>query len=109
MSKRRPRAGTPRALGTSIVTEADSIDELRHAVRERRPVEVELVNYHKSGAPYMVAISITPLRDRAGRLTGFMAVERETSSVQRELRRLENEVAQLYEILCHVGGAPQAA
>lgn len=82
---------------------------LHQAIVRREPANVELLNYRKTGEPYMVSIALSPLRNRAGRITGFMAVERETSSVQRELRRLENEVAQLYGILCHVGSAPQAA
>lgn len=90
-------------------TDPESAALLHHAIRQRQPVAVELLNYRKNGEPYMVALTLNPLRDRAGRLTGFMAVERETSAVRREIRRLENEVAQLYEILCHVGATPRAA
>lgn len=90
-------------------TDPESAALLRHAIRQRQSVAVELLNYRKNGEPYMVAITLSPLRDRAGRLTGFMAVERETSATQRELRRLENEVAQLYEILCHVGASSRVA
>jgi len=90
-------------------TDPESAALLHHAIRRRQPVTVELLNYHKEGAPYMVSISLSPLRTRAGRITGFMAVERETSAVQRELRRLENEIAQLYGILCHVGASPEPA
>lgn len=86
-------------------TDPESVALLRHAIREREPATVELVNYRKSGEPYTVSISLSPLRNRSGKVTGFMAVERETSAVQRELRRLENEVAQLYAILCRVGTA----
>lgn len=87
-------------------TDPESAALLRHAIHERQPISVELLNYRKNGEPYMVALSLSPLRNRSGKLTGFMAVERETSAMQRELRRLENEVAQLYAILCHVGTAP---
>jgi PAS domain S-box-containing protein len=86
-------------------TDPEAAARMSHAIRERQPIEVELVNYRKNGVPYVVAISLTPLRDRAGKHTGFMAIERETSSIQREFRRLENEVAQLYGILCRVGAA----
>ena len=86
-------------------TDPESAELLHEAIRLRLPVTVELLNYRKTGEPYMVSISLSPLRNRAGRAIGFMAVERETSAMQRELRRLENEVAQLYGILCHVGSA----
>lgn len=84
-------------------SDPEAVALLRQAVAQRTPITVELVNYHKNGSPYVVSISLTPLRNRAGKPTGFMAVEREISAKQRELRRLENEVAQLYGILCHVG------
>jgi PAS domain S-box-containing protein len=83
-------------------TDPECVALLRHAIRERRPITVELVNYRKDGEPYTVSIALSPLRTRSGRLTGFMAIERETSETRRTLRRLENEIAQLYGILCHV-------
>lgn len=89
-------------------TDPEATVLLHHAIRQRRSISVELLNYRKNGEPYMVSISLSPLRNRAGKFIGFMAVERETSAVQRELRRLENEVAELYSILCHVGTAEVA-
>jgi PAS domain S-box-containing protein len=80
-----------------------TVAELRRAVREQRRASVELVNYRKNGEPYAVWITLNPLHDRTGRHLGFMAVERETSLRLRELRRLENEVTDLYGILCRVG------
>lgn len=90
-------------------TDPESAALLHHAISQRQPVAVELLNYHKDGRPYLVAITLNPLHDRAGRFIGFMAVERETSAVRREIRRLEEEVGQLYEILCHVGAKSPAA
>ncbi len=103
------RGRKPGTLLQGPDTDPESAALLHHAVRQRQPLTVELLNYRKDGAPYMVSISLSPLRTRAGRVTGFMAVERETSAIQRELRRLENEVAQLYGILCHVGASPLPA
>ncbi len=89
-------------------TDATAAAELRAAVHEQRSTSAELINYHKNGRPYAVWISLNPLHDRTGRLVGYMAVERETSRLHHELRRLETEVAELYDILCRVG-ATQAA
>jgi PAS domain S-box-containing protein len=89
-------------------TDPETVAELRRAIRERCGVSVELINYRKNGEPYAVWITLNPLHDRTGQLVGYMAVERETSLRLRELRRLENEVADLYAIVCHVG-AGQAA
>lgn len=103
------RGQKPGAILQGPDTDPECAALLHHAIHCRLPTTVELLNYRKTGEPYMVSISLSPLRNRAGKLTGFMAVERETSAVQRELRRLENEVAQLYEILCHVGASAQPA
>lgn len=83
-------------------TDPGAAQTLSDAIRLRRPVVVEMINYHKSGQPYTVSISLSPLRDSAGKAAGFMAVERETSLVQMKLRQLEGQVTQLYDILCHV-------
>lgn len=47
---------------------------LREAVKTARPVEVEIVNYHKDGSPYRVAIAMAPIPGPAGEPVGFRAV-----------------------------------
>ncbi len=89
-------------------TDPAAVVTLHDAVALHRPASVELVNYRKNGEPYVVWITLHPLRDRDGRPAGFMAIERETSAMQRELRRLESEVTELYAILCRVGTAQPA-
>ncbi|HSH93618.1 MAG TPA: PAS domain-containing protein [Roseimicrobium sp.] len=81
---------------------------LHNAIHRGRTVTVELVNYHKEKWPYSVWISINPIKDRSGKITGFLAVERETTALQCELRKLENDIAHLYEILCRVTSAEKA-
>ncbi|MBZ0253767.1 MAG: PAS domain-containing protein, partial [Candidatus Methylomirabilis sp.] len=51
---------------------------------------VEIINYHKSGRPYWVAIEVQPLRDDRGHLTGFMAIE---SDINKRKIAEENLVA----------------
>jgi len=84
-------------------TDPAAIATLHDAVVLCRPASIELVNYRKNGEPYTVWITLHPLRDRDDKPAGFMAIERETSSIQRELRRLESEVTELYGILCRLG------
>lgn len=51
------------------------VEKLRQAIRARHPVEVEITNYHKDGAPYRVKIAIEPIVDQSGQPTGFLAKE----------------------------------
>ncbi len=56
-------------------TDPATIDTLRSAVREVRETNVEMLNYHKDGTPYWVAIHLRPQRDEQGAVTGFEAEE----------------------------------
>lgn len=95
------RGRKPGHLLQGPATDPVAVAKLRSALHQHRAASVELVNYRKNGEPYAVWISLNPLHDRTGQLVGFMAIERETSHLHRELRRLETEVAELYAAVCH--------
>ncbi len=48
---------------------------MRAGIAAQIGFKVEIVNYHKSGRQYWLAIELQPLRDTAGTFTGFMAIE----------------------------------
>ena len=56
---------------------------MREALAARKPFQVELINYHRSGRPYWIEIQAQPMHDAGGRFEGYMAVERDTTA-QRE-------------------------
>jgi PAS domain S-box-containing protein len=56
-------------------TDRGAVARLRDAVRSGRAIDgVELVNYRKDGTPFWNSVSITPIRDEAGRVTHFVGV-----------------------------------
>lgn len=65
------------------------------AIRRGEGFEVELINYHKSGRAYWVAVEARPIYDEAGRVTQFMAIESDIS----ERKRAEQALQQLNEEL----------
>lgn len=62
---------------------------MREAIRAGRGFETELVNYHKTGHPYIIHIECQPLVDKLGTLTGFMAIERDITQTRRSSNLLE--------------------
>lgn len=73
-----------------------AVAQLRHALDAGTPTQVEVLNEARDGRAYRVAIDIQPLRDGAGVLQGFMAVE--TDVTERHLqaeaqRRAADEAA----------------
>ena len=80
-------------------TDQETVARIRKALHAGEPVAAEILNYHASGRPYWVSIRITPIRGRSGRLTGFIAIERETTPSRTKLHSLEHQVAELYSTL----------
>ena len=69
---------TPRILqgpDTDPVTRA----ELRYALENWQPIEVELVNYRKDGSTFWVELSIVPVANEKGWYTHWVSVQRDIS------------------------------
>ncbi|MDD1449725.1 EAL domain-containing protein [Sphingomonas sp. H160509] len=69
---------TPRILqgpDTDPVTRA----ELRYALENWQPIEVELVNYHKDGSTFWVELSIVPVANEKGWYTHWVSVQLDIS------------------------------
>lgn len=56
-------------------TERKAAQQLRAAILNQRPCSVSILNYHKSGAPYLALVDIAPLGVGAKHL-GFVATAR---------------------------------
>lgn len=69
------RGKKPGSILQGPKTDPAQVAVVRQAVRQGEPCMVRLVNYHKNGVPYEVDISIEPIRNKDGELTGFRAVE----------------------------------
>lgn len=71
------RGRKPGSMLQGALTDRGTVQRIREAIRARRPVNEELVNYTKDGQPYWVSISITPILDERREPHRFVAVERE--------------------------------
>lgn len=71
------RGRKPGSMLQGTLTDRGTVQRIREAIRARRPVNEDLVNYTKDGQPYWVSISITPILDERCEPRRFVAVERE--------------------------------
>lgn len=60
-------------------TQSESISRMRSALRDSEPCTVELLNYRKDGKPFWNGLSISPIRDAAGRVTHYLGVQTDIS------------------------------
>jgi PAS domain S-box-containing protein len=59
------------------LTDHAAAARMRDAIHTEGACSEQLINYHKDGRPYWVAIEITPIRNAGGDLLCFIAQERE--------------------------------
>ncbi len=81
---------TPGSVLQGRGTDPAAAARLREAVRAGRGAHAELLNYRKDGTPYWLDVTISPVRDAAGSVRRFVAVQRDASERRRaERARLE--------------------
>jgi diguanylate cyclase (GGDEF)-like protein/PAS domain S-box-containing protein len=82
------------------------------AIRAGEAVEAELLNYHRDGTPYWIAVVISPVRNAAGELTGFVAIESDVTARRRAeaaaARELERRAAAETLLLDVIDSLPSA-
>ena len=69
-------------------TDPRAVAAIREHVARGEPFEGEILNYHKDGSAYWLQLEIRPIRDDEGRLTNFIAIERDVT----EQKRIEQEL-----------------
>lgn len=57
---------------TGPATEPWLSDQIRDAIRARRPVLVDILNYRSDGSPFRNGVMVTPLFDAEGELAWFL-------------------------------------
>lgn len=94
---------TPRML-QGPDTDRQVLDEIRQALNEGQAIRRELINYTRGGKVYWNELDITPVRDEDGRLTHYVAVQRnvtERKSMEAALRESIRETEDLQEAIDH--------
>lgn len=76
-------------------TETSALEQLRAALREKREVTVQLLNYRKDGTTFWNRLSITPVRDHAGTVTHFIAVQSDVTAEKLAQEALQSANRQL--------------
>jgi PAS domain S-box-containing protein len=69
------RGRTPGSFLQGPATDPQVVAQMREALAAGRGFNVEVVNYHRNGTPYWLAIEVQVLRDEHGRPAQFMAIE----------------------------------
>lgn len=70
------------ALGRNLAflqgpaSEADAVEQFKTLISTATPGTVRITNYRKDGTPFLHECEMRPVRDKAGTLTHFVAIQR---------------------------------
>ncbi|MDZ4799386.1 MAG: PAS domain S-box protein [Bryobacteraceae bacterium] len=72
---------------------ADTVDEVRNAMREGRDTEVIVEQRRPDGSSFQNQLRLAPVRDTAGKVTHFVSVQEDVTERLDHARQLENVLA----------------
>lgn len=69
------RGKKPGSFLQGSATDKKTIEQLRDAVRSRRPIYNEILNYRKSGEHYWISLAINPVFNNVGELEQYISIQ----------------------------------
>ena len=71
------------------------VDNMMNCMQLGRPFKGEILNYHKSGRPYWLALEIQPVRNKAGEIVNYTSIKRDVTDERNAKQRhqLQYEIA----------------
>ncbi|MFZ2277296.1 MAG: PAS domain S-box protein [Prosthecobacter sp.] len=64
-----------------------TISLMKRSLKECKSVQTEILNYHRSGRSYWTALEIQPIRNEAGEVVNFMAIESDVTQRKQDEKR----------------------
>ncbi len=74
-------------------TDPKSVSQIRQALDSGMPLTIELLNYRKDSTPFWNQLTISPIRDEWGKITNFIAIQRDVTTYHTLQRELKQEAA----------------
>ncbi len=82
------RGRTPGSVLQGPGTDPATVRRIRDCLQRGAGFTAEILNYHKDGREYWVAMEVQPLLDEDGRIENFMAIESDITARRAEQQRL---------------------
>ena len=71
-------------------TSTDDVARIRKAIADREPIDVVLLNYRKTGEPFLNSLRMAPIFDASGDLSAYLGIQRD---ITEERIRAESEIS----------------
>ena len=94
----------PGRLLQGPATDPATVELMRSRLAAEEGFEVEVQNHHRDGRVYWLELEVRPVRDAAGRLTNFIAIERDITAQRRTIEKLRESEDRFARIAANVPG-----
>ncbi|WP_255193080.1 bacterio-opsin activator domain-containing protein [Natronobeatus ordinarius] len=88
-------------------SDPETVDEMREAIDDDRPVTVELVNYRKDGTPFWNEVTLAPMYDDDGEVTNYVGFQNDVTARKEAELEVERHRDELESVLERVEGLIQ--
>jgi len=78
------------------------LHEMKMALQKKEPVEVDLLNHHKSGKPYWVRAQIQPVLNEQGELTRYISIQRDITEQKKAKDDMESLTIRLSALITNM-------
>lgn len=72
----------PGAVLQGPLTTPKTKEEIRAALRDKKPIYTEILNYHKNGDTYWVSLAINPIFNKQGQIEKFISIQSNVSAIK---------------------------
>ncbi len=72
----------PGAVSQGPLTTPKTKEEIRAALRDKKPIYTEILNYHKDGSTYWVSLAINPIFNKQGQIEKFISIQSNVSATK---------------------------
>jgi PAS domain S-box-containing protein len=83
-------------------TDPEQIKVMEEAISEKKPAEVELINYRKDGQPFWTEISIVPVEDSKGNYSHMVAIGRDITERKESEKKLQESLSEKEVLLAEI-------
>lgn len=80
---------TPGSILQGPDTDPETVARVRQAIKERRAIREDILNYHKNGESYWLSMEIQPVFDEQGEVSHFMAIEMDITELRQQQLELQ--------------------